>query len=111
MYGIENLKTVGKFVISLVERVDEVTAPDSQGGKKVTTGEIIGSIPVLGQVPALIKAVPHLKEEITEIDESEEQELRDWFIAEFDLRNDKAEALVKQVISIALSLRAVYSIK
>lgn len=111
-YGIENLKTVGGFVISLIERGEEVTAVDSPQGSKVTTGEILGSIPkLLGQVVGLIRAVPRLKEEATDIDADEATELKEWFVKEFNLRSDVAEMLVEEVVKIIISLAAIKKAK
>lgn len=111
-FGIENLKTVGGFFISIVDRGEEVTAADSPGGSKVTTGEILGSIPkLIGQTLGLIKAVPRLKEEATDIDADEATELKEWFVTEFDLRNDVAEMLVEEVVKIIISLAAIKKAK
>jgi len=111
MYGIDHLKTIGKFVIDLVERGEEVTAPDSAQGSKITAGEIIGSVPLLGQVPGLIKAIPRIKEEITDVDESEAKVLKQWFIDEFDLKNDVAEMIVEEVVKIVISLATIKKAK
>ena len=112
MFGIENLKVVGGFVISVIDRGEEITDADSAQGSKITTGEILGSIPmILGQTIGLIKAVPRLKEELTDIDEAEAKELQDWFVTEFDLDNDVAEVLVEEVVKIMIALAVVKKIK
>ena len=111
-YGIENLKVVGAFVMSVIDRGEEITDADSAQGSKITTGEILGSVPkLLGQMVGLIRAVPRLKEEATDIDEDEAKELQEWFVTEFDLDNDIAEVLVEEVVKIIISLAVIKKTK
>ena len=102
--GIEALKNVIGAGFGLTERIKEITAETSSGGKKVTIPEIIGSV---GEVYDIAQAVLQAKqayEEVVDLSEEEKDELIAWAGTEFDVTNDKVEALVIQCILCVLEI-------
>ena len=102
--GIEALKNVIGAGFEVAHRGIEVTAPDSPGGKKITTGEVIGSV---GPAFSLLKAVPQAKqawEEVQDLSKEEESELLAWAAETFPIDNQKAEDVVLCSIQIVLDI-------
>ena len=106
---MENIKTIIGFAIKLVNRAVEVTAEDSAGGKKITALEWAGSVPILIDVPGLIKAVPEFVPEFKDLDDTEKAELKAWFTEEFDIPNDKVEGYIELAFNVAIGLSSLFS--
>lgn len=104
MFGIEKMKVVLMFIINLGERFEKITREDSPGGKKVTWGEVLGSALLLKDVPSLIKAIPELKAEFLDLDETEKQELKDYVKVELDLEDDAVEKMIEKAWNTLVSL-------
>lgn len=102
--GIENIKTLLGFLIGIAHRADKVTAEDSAGGKKITGTEWLGSVTLLTGVPAVIRAIPELNDELNDLDDEERTELYEWVKEEFDISNDKLEAVIENAVYAGLYL-------
>jgi hypothetical protein len=100
MAQIENLKTALGFAIAFGMKIEDALLDDG----KITTKEMFGFIPMLTKIPGLIRAIPHLKEEFTDLDEAEKAELNTWLAETLDLDNDKIEEYVEIGFSFLISL-------
>lgn len=98
MLGIEHIKTVLKGIISFGEQIAEVLED-----KKVQLIELPSFIDELLQIPGVIKALPHLKSELLDLDADERVELNNYIESELDIPNDKVEAAIEHAASVAIS--------
>ena len=102
--GIDALKNVIGSGFHFTERVFAVTSVEGAGGAKVTIPELIGSA---GIVYDMVKAVLQAKQayaEVQDLDETEKKEMHNWAKTEFDIPNDKVEAIVVQSIVVLLEI-------
>jgi hypothetical protein len=113
--GIDALKNVIGAAVHTVNRVVVITAPDSPGGKKITTMEALGSATVLfDMIPAVLSA-KQAYEELLEMDEEEKVELIEWATDELELPSEDAEAFIMQClkafVEIALAVKLAADLK
>ena len=102
--GIEALKNVIGAGFGLTERIKEITAETSAGGKKVTIPEIIGSVGEMYDIAQAVLQAKQAYEEVKDLSEEEKDELIAWAATEFDVADDKVEALVIQCILCVLEI-------
>ena len=97
--GIETLKKNITVAAKLIEAID-LALEDG----KISAGEAIGAafkaVPLIG----VVKNIKEAKNEIADLTAVEVAELNAHFAKEFNLRNDKAEAMVEMVISLLFQL-------
>lgn len=101
------IKTTLGFAIKFGMNIEDALANDG----KITWNELFSFVPTLLKVPALIKAVPDLKAEFTNLDEEEKADLADWLATELDLDNDKVEMYVEEAWKLLLALSALIQIR
>jgi len=113
--GIEALKNVIGAGFGLTERIKEITAETSSGGKKVTIPEIIGSVSEVYDLAQAVLQAKQAYQEVLDLDEAEKDELMAWAKAEFDVADDKVEALVIQcllcILEIAKTVELIIALK
>lgn len=102
--GTENIKALVGFGFDIANKIKDITAEDSAGGKKITITEIIGSIGLITKIPALIRDAPEAYSEWLELDDQETAELKAFFADKFTLPNEKAEDAVEAAWNIVLSI-------
>jgi hypothetical protein len=102
--GTESIKALVGFGFDVANKIKDITAEDSAGGKKITITEVIGSIGLITKIPALIRYAPEAYREWLELDDSETVELKAFFADRFDLNNDKVEDAVEAAWNIVLSI-------
>lgn len=92
---------IKSLILFLCLSVQKLTTLDSNGDGKVNIFELLGLITTLGpKVPALYQAIPNLLPELHDITEAELKELHAYFVDQFDISSDHAEALVEKFIEI-----------
>lgn len=106
MSGTEAIKTTLGFAIKFGMNIEDALANDG----KITWNELFSFVPTLLKVPALIKAVPELKDEFTDLDDTEKAELSEWLATELDLDNDKVEMYIEEAWKLLLALSALIKI-
>lgn len=93
--------SIKALLLFLCLTVQKLTTLDANGDGKVNLFELLGLMTSLGpKVPALYQAIPNLLPELRDITEDEMDEVRDYFIAHFDIPSDRAEAVVEKCIEI-----------
>lgn len=96
--GIENLKKSIKFGIDLATQIEE------SGKDGFTWKDSFSFLDELLQVPGLIANGNAIKDEFKDLDAVEKQDLVDYFSVEFDLDNDKTEAIVEAALDLVLQV-------
>jgi hypothetical protein len=102
MYGTETIKEFLDYGFTVSIRIATVRADDSPGGKKVTIGEIIGSIGLATKIPGLIAEADEVYKEFLDLNDTEVMELKTYFAEKFDIPNDTIEADIEDVWEIVL---------
>lgn len=98
-FGIENLKKAAKFGIDLGEQLSSVLEDG-----KLKTIEMLSFLDELMQLPGVVNAAADIKNEVLELDEADRAELLDYVKSEFDIPNDRLEAMVEAGLSTVASL-------
>lgn len=93
-YGIENLKIVVLFAVVITKKL----ISDFEDGK-FTIWEGIGLLPEIKKIPALIKSLPQLKLEVSDLGVAEILELHEYIKANVPLSEDsEIEHIVENAI-------------
>ena len=101
-FGIENLKLLIKFPLSLTKELTE----DFADGK-LSFGEQLGLITQIIQAAGIVKAWPEIKKELADLTAAEKKELRTWVVSQFSLdvsvKNAAIDKLVKSSLAFAVA--------
>jgi hypothetical protein len=103
MAGIENLKSTLGGVIKVVKTVDGALED-----KKVSIIEG-ARIAVAGiQFWMAVKKIAEIKAELIDLTPEEKTELYDYFVDEFDLRNDDVESFIEQIVFALTEMSGIF---
>jgi len=104
MAGIENLKSTLGGVIKIVKTVDSALED-----KKVSIIEG-ARIAVAGvQFWMAVKKVAEIKAEFLDLSAEEKTELYDYFVKEFDLRDDNVESFIEQILFALTEMSGIFN--
>lgn len=95
--GITNLKKVTGKVINFGMAVKDAVADH-----KVTLSEGVGLLTDIIGFGTILTSWKEVKDEYHDLDDSERQELHDYLAGQFDLENDKVEAIVEDGFEVLL---------
>ncbi len=98
-FGIENLKKAAKLGIELGEQTAEVLEDG-----KLKAIEMLQFIDELMQLPGVVNAAQDIKDEVMELDAEDRAALNAYIQAEFDIPNDKLEAIIKAGLDVVISI-------
>jgi hypothetical protein len=93
--GIENLKKALGLVLHVVDKVDEVTRDGWQ-----TLKDSLALLPLLVDVPGIVRNGKLTWEEFTDLDDTEREELLVFAKEELDLEDEKVEAVVEAAFDV-----------
>lgn len=92
---------IKSLILFLCLTVQRLTTLDSNDDGKVNIFELLGLMTALApKIPATYQAIPNLLPELHDITEAELKELHAFFVDQFDISSDHAEALVEKFIEI-----------
>lgn len=97
--GTENLKTLMKFIFL---SLGEVLTIDKNGDGKLSISEGFSILTTLSfRFPEIYEAFPLLKEEWSDLDDAEREDLIQFFENELDLpmKHDRIEFIIKRTIN------------
>lgn len=97
--GVENLKKVLGAVLHLSNKLDEVTKDGFQ-----PVADLVALFPALADGVVLIKSGKEAWVEFQDLDDEEQVEINAYIKAEFDIADDKLEAVIESAL---LSIEAV----
>ena len=60
----------------------------------------------IATIPGVVKSIPAVKQELSELSLAEREELLNYIVEKFDIPNDKVEAFVEHAVAIAISMVA-----
>lgn len=104
-YGIEKIKHSVATVLAVAKAVVKAKSDDG----KISTWEWMGiGIKSLGFIKVVTGAKDILKE-YKDLDESEKDELNNWFREEFDIENDDIESLIEEFFKTLLELESLFN--
>lgn len=99
MLGIENLKVVAKFGITLGEDVAKVLADG-----KITALEGLGLLPDLMGISGILENKDAIVSEFKDLTSEERAELNTYIAGEFDIANDVLELKIEKSIAAAVAV-------
>lgn len=99
MYGIEKIRILLVFVITLGESFAEKMAD-----KKIKLSEAFGLMLNLRPLPGIIRDRAQLVLEFKDLDTAEKKQLVDLVAVELDLPNDEIEAKIEQGFEFGMSM-------
>lgn len=102
MLGTENLKKVLAFALGLGNEL----AKGFEDGK-LSLVEGMGLADNLLAIPGLISARKEILAELKDLDAAERQELFDYVKQEFDLPDDRIEAIVEEALGLVENIVAI----
>jgi hypothetical protein len=100
MYGVENLKKAVGFGLNLTEQIEKA------GRDGLTWTDFLGFIDEIFQIPGIIANGDEIGRELKDLTEAEKEELISYAVAEFDIPNDKVEAIVEDALKLAFTVVA-----
>jgi hypothetical protein len=100
MYGVENLKKAVGFGLNLTEQIEKA------GRDGFTWTDFLGFIDEIFQIPGIIANGDEIGRELKDLTEAEKEELISYAVAEFDIPNDKVEAIVEDALKLAFTVVA-----
>lgn len=98
-FGIETVKAFAGYGM---EYADDVRKAKEDGTVNIKDARFF--IDNLIKLPKMIKQVSAFVDEILDISDAENQEIRNWFMAEYGVIEDKVDALIKAAIKAGVSL-------
>jgi len=96
-YGIEGLKKLIHFGCSLMKQAF-VSGADGWSWK-----DAFSFIDEAAEIPGVAKTLPEVAKEVADLDATERQEIYDYLVAEFDIPNDRLEAVVEKALGFAIN--------
>lgn len=103
MLGIETLKNDLLAITVIIAKVDKALEDN-----KITFIEWTGLAIELPKVFKIAKNYKDSVAELKDLTEDESQELNAYFAEKFDLKNDVAEAIVEQVLTVLTALASTF---
>lgn len=100
MLGIEKLKTALAFALNLTEEIQKA------GQDGFTWTDAFGFVDDILKVPGLIASGDQILAELKDLTMEEKEELAAYLAAEFDIPNDRVEAMVEDALKLALTVVA-----
>jgi hypothetical protein len=100
MYGVENLKKAVGFGLNLTEQIEKA------GRDGFTWTDFLGFIDEIFQIPGIIANGDEIGRELKDLTEAEKEELISYAVAEFDIPNNKVEAIVEDALKLAFTVVA-----
>lgn len=97
-FGIDNLKKIISFGCDLTKQINSALADGWQWT------DAFSFVDEIAALPGVIKSIPAIKQELSELSEEEKTELNAYIKEKFDIPNDKVEAFVEDALSIAISV-------
>lgn len=97
LFGIENLKKAYALLIAVGMQIEK----SAEGGFQ--KNEIFDFFDELMLVPGVGSAIKQIGQEAGELDETEQQEIRDYVKTTFDLKNDEVEGVVESANGVAVA--------
>ncbi len=88
-FGIENIKVVLAWSLSFGQELSE-----DLKDKKIKLFEALGFIDNIVDIPKLVAAIPQIKDEMSELSETEIAELELWVSENYDFQNTTAKELI-----------------
>ena len=102
--GIEAIKNGIGAGFGLTNKIAEITAESSAGGKKVTLPELIGSV---GEVYDIARAALQAKQiyaEVQDLTDEEQKELELWVEQTLNVPNDKTKKIIVQSLVVVMEI-------
>ena len=99
-FGIENLKKIVAFGCDLTKQINQ----SLEDGWQWT--DAISFVDEIATIPGVVKSIPAVKQELSELSLAEREELLNYIVEKFDIPNDKVEAFVEHAVAIAISMVA-----
>lgn len=100
MLGIQNLKKAAAFGLNLAEEIQKA------GADGFTWTDSFGFIDEIAQIPGLLQSGNEIVAEFKDLTDVEKNELVVYLQAEFDIPDDKVEAIVEDALNLALTIVA-----
>lgn len=97
-YGIENIKKLLSFGFAFATELSS----DLKDGK-ISFFEGLGMVTNIMQVPGIVKSWAAIKQELTDLDQTERHQLYDFIQNEFDIESDNIEVFVEKCLSWVIS--------
>ena len=104
MFGTDNLKNAVRFAVSLIKQV-ETSGKDGWNWK-----DSFSFIDELMSIPGLIASGDEIAAEFKDLSELERLELEAFFKEEFNIENDKTEAVVENAVGVVLKVLSLVSL-
>lgn len=98
-FGIENIKKLLLFVFAFTDQAFKAGA-DS----KFKWTEIFGFADEIMQIPGVIKALPQIKQEFADLDDTERAELIAYIKEHFDIPDDHLEGMIETGLEVSVNL-------
>lgn len=102
---VKELKEMVSFGLSLGMAIDKSLADDG----KISFADVGNLIAPIMKAPAAFMGADKALEELKNLDEEGKKEMNDFVKSEFDIADDKIEAIVEECIGIAMSAAKVVS--
>ena len=99
-FGIENLKKIVAFGCDLTRQINQ----SLEDGWQWT--DAFSCVDEIATIPGVVKSIPAVKQELSELSLAEREELLNYIVEKFDIPNDKVEAFVEHAVAIAISMVA-----
>lgn len=97
-FGIENVK---KIIAYGMEYAEDIRKVKEDGQFKAR--EVVYFIDNVIKLPGILKSIDEFVDEALDISDAENQELRNWFMAEYGVVEDKVDALMRIALKSAVS--------
>lgn len=104
MFGTDNLKNAVRFAVSLIKQV-ETSGKDGWNWR-----DSFSFIDELMGIPGLVASGDEIAAEFKDLSEFERLELEAFFKEEFNIENDKTEAVVENAVGLVLKVLSLVSL-
>ena len=104
MFGIEKLKLVVIFAVGFIRQI-ETSGKDGWNWR-----DSFSFIDELMGIPGIISSGDQIAQEFKDLSESERLELEIFFKEEFNIENDKTEAVVENAVGLVLKVLSLVSL-
>lgn len=98
LFGIENLKKMVKFGCDLTKQINTSLADGWQWT------DALAFIDEVAAIPGVVKSLPAVKKELSELSGEEKDELTAYIVEQFDIPDDKAESMVEDALTLAITV-------
>lgn len=105
-HGIDNLKAFLAFGLALGSSIEKSLADDG----KITVGDAGNLLAPLMKAPAAFAGASEAFKEVADLDDEERADLNAYVKANFDIADDRLEAVVEEAFQIALSASKIVSL-